>query len=86
MLSETWLKDDFKATINGKRVPYFRVNHAFKGIYLDSGGSYRVCFSYWPRLTSSPLATQMPPGNKDCFSGEPGMTPYPCCFEYAPKR
>jgi len=49
VLSETWLKDDFKATINGKRVPYFRVNHAFKGIYLDSGGSYRVCFSYWPR-------------------------------------
>jgi hypothetical protein len=48
VLSETWLKDDFIVTINGRPAPYFRVNHAFKGVYLDSAGSYRISFRYWP--------------------------------------
>jgi len=25
------------------------VNHAFKGIYVEAPGTYRVSFSYWPR-------------------------------------
>jgi hypothetical protein len=49
VLSETWLKDDFEATVDGKPVPYFRVNHAFKGVYIDLPGSHRVGFRYWPR-------------------------------------
>ncbi|MGA2015818.1 MAG: hypothetical protein ABSH26_02620 [Opitutaceae bacterium] len=54
VLSETWLRDDFRATVNGSAVPYFRVNHAFKGICLDGAGRYRISFRYWPRhLTPS---------------------------------
>jgi len=54
VLSETWLRDDFEVTVNDKSVPYFRVNHAFKGIFIDSPGRYRVSFKYWPhRLTFS---------------------------------
>lgn len=49
VLSETWLRDDFKATVNGSPVPYFRVNHAFKGIFIDAAGTYRISFRYWPR-------------------------------------
>ena len=32
----------------GLDVPYLRVNHAFKGIYVDTAGTYSVRFSYWP--------------------------------------
>ncbi|HEY5227706.1 MAG TPA: hypothetical protein VIJ19_04145 [Opitutaceae bacterium] len=49
VLTETWLKDDFVATVDGKVVPYLRVNHAFKGVYIGSAGSHRVEFRYWPR-------------------------------------
>lgn len=48
-LHETWLADDFRATLNGRRVPYFRVNHAFKGIAVPSAGVHRIAFTYWPR-------------------------------------
>jgi hypothetical protein len=30
-------------------VPCLRLNHAFKGIYVDAAGSYAVSFTYWPR-------------------------------------
>jgi hypothetical protein len=49
VLTETWLKGDFEVTVNGKPAPYFRVNHAFKGIFLNAPGNYRIKFSYWPR-------------------------------------
>ena len=49
VLVESWFPADFHATVNGREAPYFRVNHAFKGVYLPSSGSYRVEFSYWPR-------------------------------------
>ena len=49
ILHETWLRDDFRATLNGNPAPFFRVNHAFKGIAVDTAGSYHVSFSYWPR-------------------------------------
>ncbi|MEO6003624.1 MAG: hypothetical protein ABIZ04_05770 [Opitutus sp.] len=49
VLHETWLADDFRATVDGRAVPYFRVNHAFKGIVLPAAGTYRIAFSYWPR-------------------------------------
>jgi len=49
VLTEAYEKDDFRATLNGKPAPYLRVNHAFKGIYVDAAGTYDVRFTYWPR-------------------------------------
>lgn len=49
VLLESWLSGDFRATVNGQRVQYFRINHAFKGVYLPSAGTYRISFEYWPR-------------------------------------
>jgi hypothetical protein len=49
VLLETWLKNDFEVRVNGSPAPYFRVNHAFKGILIESAGKYRISFSYWPR-------------------------------------
>ena len=48
VLTETYYKNDFEALVDGQPVPYFRVNHAFKGIYLDTRGTHRVSFRYWP--------------------------------------
>jgi hypothetical protein len=55
VLTEAYEKDNFHATLNGKRVPYFRINHAFKGIYVDGAGTYEVKFAYWPRGLSTAL-------------------------------
>jgi hypothetical protein len=48
VLHESWLKDDFHATLNGQRTPYLRINHAFKGVYIPHAGTYKIVFSYWP--------------------------------------
>jgi len=55
VLTEAYERDNFQATLNGKRVPYIRVNHAFKGIYVDEAGTYEVSFSYWPKGLSATL-------------------------------
>lgn len=49
VLSEAYEKGNFRVTLNGRRVPYLRVNHAFMGIYVDSPGRYAVRFEYLPR-------------------------------------
>jgi hypothetical protein len=49
VLTESYLKDDFSATLNGKPVPYFRVNHAFKAVSIPSAGVWNVSFVYRPR-------------------------------------
>jgi uncharacterized membrane protein YfhO len=49
VLTESYEKGNFQVSVNGRRVPYFRVNHAFKGVYVEAPGTYRVSFSYWPR-------------------------------------
>ncbi len=56
VLTEAYERGNFRATLNGSPVPYLRVNHAFKGIYVDSPGTYRVEFSYWPRRLTGALA------------------------------
>ncbi len=59
VLSESWWPDDFRAELNGKRVPILRMNHAFKGIVIPAAGDYHVRFDYWPhhflRLLESSL-------------------------------
>jgi hypothetical protein len=47
-LHESYLRKDFQVTVNGQPAAYFRVNHAFKGIYVPTAGTYRVTFAYWP--------------------------------------
>jgi hypothetical protein len=48
VLTETFLPEDFHATLNGIRVPYFRVNHAFRAVMVPSGGVWVVKFEYRP--------------------------------------
>jgi len=55
VLTEAYEKDNFRATLNGRNVPYVRINHAFKGIYVDKAGTYAVRFEYWPRGLSRTL-------------------------------
>jgi uncharacterized protein YjeT (DUF2065 family) len=55
VLSESWLKGDFRARLDGRPVPYFRVNHAFKGVQIDSAGLHRIDFEYWPRRFTASL-------------------------------
>jgi hypothetical protein len=58
VLQENWLPDDFRATLDGQPVPYFRVNHTFKAVVIPTAGTHRVAFSYWPRgLTNSLVAS-----------------------------
>ncbi|MEO5960534.1 MAG: hypothetical protein ABIZ49_14245, partial [Opitutaceae bacterium] len=47
-LHETFLRKDFRVTLNGQPATCLRVNHAFKGVYIPAAGSYRVSFEYWP--------------------------------------
>jgi hypothetical protein len=56
VLTETFLPDDFRATLNGQRVPYFRVNHAFKAVAIPSAGDWAVKFEYRPRHWDLSLA------------------------------
>ena len=49
-LTEAYLLDDFRVTVNGKPDHYFRVNSAFKGILIPRAGDYQISFVYWPRF------------------------------------
>jgi hypothetical protein len=60
VLTEAWLKKDFRVTVDGRPAAYFRVNHAFKGVLVDRAGTHRIEFRYWPRdftLALSLMAT-----------------------------
>jgi hypothetical protein len=54
VLTEPYVKDDFRLTVNGRPATFFRVNSAFRGVFLRAAGEYRFSFSYWPaQLTLS---------------------------------
>jgi hypothetical protein len=48
VLGETFLPRDFRATLNGRPAPYFRVNHAFKAVSVPAAGDWIVEFEYRP--------------------------------------
>lgn len=48
VLGETYLPGEFRAALNGTAVPYFRVNHAFKGIVIPAAGEWTVEFTHRP--------------------------------------
>jgi hypothetical protein len=49
VLQECWMRDGFQATLDNGHAVCMRVNHAFKGICVESPGLHRVRFSYRPR-------------------------------------
>ena len=49
VLTEAYVPGDFRVTLNGAPVEYFRVNHAFRGVRIPAAGKYVVSYSYWPR-------------------------------------
>lgn len=55
VVTEGGSPDDFRATVDGQPAPVLRVNHAFKGVLIDSTGRHRIKLVYWPR----PLAVSL---------------------------
>jgi hypothetical protein len=49
VLTEAYVPDDFQVRVNGNSAKYFRVNSAFKGLFVPDAGDYVVSFAYWPR-------------------------------------
>ncbi|MES1167208.1 MAG: hypothetical protein ABUL68_04325, partial [Pseudomonadota bacterium] len=56
VLTEAYLAGDFRATVDGQPVTYFRVNHAFKAVRIDRPGRHEIAFTYWPRHFTLSLA------------------------------
>ena len=44
VLGETFLPNDFRATLNGRAVEYFRVNHVFKAVVIPAAGDWEIRF------------------------------------------
>ena len=55
VLTEAYYEHDFQVTVDGKPAPYFRVNHAFKGVTIPTAGRHEITFAYWPRYTTLSL-------------------------------
>ena len=55
VLTEAYMPGAFRVTINGAPAPYFRVNHAFKGVVLPAAGRYRITFTYQPKVLNLSL-------------------------------
>jgi hypothetical protein len=56
VLGEAFLERSFIATLNGKPVDWFRINHAFKGVIIPGAGHYVITFTYRPPLLDAALA------------------------------
>ncbi|MSU69191.1 MAG: hypothetical protein EXS39_00125 [Opitutaceae bacterium] len=56
VLTESYYPQDFQARLDGEPVPYFRVNHAFKGIRIPAAGTFEVSFTYRPHHLGLALA------------------------------
>jgi hypothetical protein len=60
VLTESYYPADFTVELDGSPVPYFRVNHAFKGICVATAGTHLVKFSYRPhRFTIALVAASI---------------------------
>jgi hypothetical protein len=55
VLGEAFLEGSFIATLNGRAVDWFRVNHAFKGVLIPEAGKYVITFTYRPPLLDAAL-------------------------------
>jgi len=50
VLGEAWLPNDLEAFVDGKPAQVWRVDHAFRGVYLDQAGTHTVLFRYRPAV------------------------------------
>jgi hypothetical protein len=50
VLTESYEEGNFQLTVNGAPAEYFRVNHMHKGLSVPAAGTYRIRFTYQPRL------------------------------------
>lgn len=55
VLNESFVPKNFRAFLNGQRVPSFRVNHISQGIALPGPGTFHVKFVYWPYFLTATL-------------------------------
>lgn len=55
VLNESFIPNDFRASVNGMPAAVIRVNHIFKGVVLPAAGTWRVSIEYWPRLLTPAL-------------------------------
>lgn len=55
VLQECYEADNFHATVDGVEAPYYRVNEAFKAVYIPKAGPHVVSFSYWPAHLTAAL-------------------------------
>jgi hypothetical protein len=56
VLLEAWWPGNFRAFVNGQKVPVQRLNHAFKGVLIDAAGDYDVEFRCVPKHAYRDLA------------------------------
>jgi hypothetical protein len=49
VLLETFWPGDFRVAVDGRKAAVLRVNHAFKGVVIDTPGDHKVTFRYVPK-------------------------------------
>jgi hypothetical protein len=49
VLSENYWPGDFRAEVDGVKARVVRLNHAFKGVLIETSGEHRVTFRYVPK-------------------------------------
>ena len=69
VLSEAWLPHDFRVTLDGKRVNYLRLNHAFKGVAIPGAGRHHLEFTYRPKRFTLALSLSALGLGLGCISG-----------------
>ena len=55
VLGESYERENWRVTMDGRRVDYFRVNQAFLGVRLKEPGLHTLQFKYWPRFLTPGL-------------------------------
>jgi len=50
VLGDAFESRNYRASLDGGPVEYFRVNHAFLGVRLHEAGVHTLRFDYWPRV------------------------------------
>ena len=55
VLLETNAPGDIEAFVDGRRAECLTVNHAFRGVRIESAGHHTVRFAYWPAVLTPAL-------------------------------
>jgi hypothetical protein len=55
VLGEAWMPGDIEAYIDGQPAPVWRVDHAYRGVFIAQPGHHVVEFRYWPAVLGSAL-------------------------------